>query len=82
MSVLSSMFDNLSILMELKKDGLKLDKKVVEEKNLSEVVNNQKYSLFVGKWILYSSANYENKKRYDGEMILFHVSVILRILFS
>ena len=82
MSVLSTVLDSFNSLLRVKKDGVELTKKVVEEKKCSEVVTNQQYSLFVGKWILYSSANYENKKRYDGEMILFHVSVILRILFS
>ena len=71
MSVLSTVLDSFNSLLRVKKGGLELTKKVVEEKKCSEVVTNQQYSLFVGKWILFSFINYENRKGYDGKMIFF-----------
>ena len=57
-------------MIRVKKYSVELTKKVVEEKKCSEVATSQQYSLFVGKWILYSCRNYRNRKTYDGEMIL------------
>ena len=40
MSFLSTVLDSLGRLIEIKKDGLKLDEKVVEEKKCLGVVTN------------------------------------------
>ena len=51
------------------------------KKKDSQMLMDKNLCLFHGKWILYSFANYENRKGYDGKMIFFHVSIILSTFF-